>query len=123
MFSNSLLIAQHIEGPTDALFVLRQVAVGIVFILVVLGIFLVPFRIWQNRARQRGYPGLLAYLKDLPQTDEAKLDAVELMMKGVVICILGLLFPPLVLIGAVPLYYGGRKIAATILGIDTVDEQ
>jgi hypothetical protein len=123
MFSNSLLTAQQIGGPTDALFILRQVAVGIAFILVVFGIILVSFRIWQKRARERGYPGLLAYLKDLPQTDEAKLDAVELTMKGLIICILGLLFPPLVLIGAVPLYYGGRKIAATILGIDTVDEQ
>ena len=32
------------------------------------------------------------------------MDAVELTLKGVVICALGLLIPPLVLVGLVPLY-------------------
>jgi hypothetical protein len=100
--------------------VLRFLAsTGILLLLLAgwIAVFLVPILVWRGRVRRRGYPGLGAYLRELPQTDEEKLDAVELTLKGAVVCIIGLLFPPLVVIGAVPLYYGARKWASVALGI------
>jgi hypothetical protein len=83
-----------------------------------IAVFLVPVLIWRRNVRRRGYSGLMAYLRELPQTEDEKLDAVELTLKGVVICALGLLIPPLVLVGLVPLYYGARKLVSVTLGID-----
>jgi hypothetical protein len=89
--------------------------------LLLLGVFLylclLPFLIWRRRVRHRGYPGLMAYLRDLPRTDEERMDAVELALKGACVCILGVLFPPLIFYGLVPLYYGARKLAAWRLGL------
>ena len=82
-----------------------------------IAVLLVPILIWRSRVRRRGYPGLMAYLRELPHTEAEMLDAVELTLKGAVLCVLGLLFPPLVLIGAAPLYYGARKWASVTLGI------
>jgi hypothetical protein len=103
---------------------------GLIIFLLLAGwivVFLAPILVWRNRVRQRGYPGLRAYLRELPHTDEEKLDAVELALKGAVLCLIGLLFPPLVLVGAVPLYYGARKWASAALGItgakDTVSDE
>jgi hypothetical protein len=94
-------------------------SIGGVFLLFVvwIALMLAPFLIWRGRVRRRGYPGLRAYLRELPRTEAAKLDAVELTLKGLVICVLGLLFPPIILIGVVPLYYGARKLASVALGI------
>ncbi len=96
---------------------------GLLVIVVLLGFFLVPLLIWRRRVRRRGYSGLMVYLRELPQTEEGRLDAVELTLKGVVICILGLLFPPIIVFGVVPLYYGGRKLAAITLGIEGTEEE
>jgi hypothetical protein len=95
------------------------VSIGLVLLLFAgwIAVFVVPIWIWRSRVRRRGYPGVMAYLRELPRTEEEKLDAVELALKGVVLCIIGLLFPPLVLVGAVPLYYGARKWASVALGI------
>jgi hypothetical protein len=94
---------------------------GLLVVLLFLAIFVLPpliaLRYWRGRVRQRGYSRLRDYLRDLPQTEEEKLDAIELTLKGVVICALGLLFPPLILFGLVPLYYGARKLAAVTLTI------
>ncbi len=85
---------------------------GLLLFAVWTAVFLVPVLIWRGRVRRRGYPGLRAYLRALPQTEAEKLDAVELTLKGVVICVMGLLFPPVILIGLFPLYYGARKWAS-----------
>jgi len=114
MLSNTVLLAQ-ISG--DAVPVLIAVASGLFVILVLFGLFVLPILIWRKQVRRRGYPGLRAYLRELPQTEEQRFEAVELTLKGVVLCVLGLLFPPLVVIGLVPLYYGLRKLAAVNLGI------
>jgi len=94
-----------------------SIAGGLLLCAVWIGVFLVPVLIWRRSVRRRGYPGLKVYLRELPQTEEEKLDAVELTLKGVAICVLGLLIPPLVVIGLVPFYYGARKLASVTLGI------
>jgi hypothetical protein len=101
---------------------LLAVGSGVLLFAVFLGLLLLPFLIWRIRVRRRGYPGLVSYLREVPWTNEQKLDAVELTLKGLVICILGLLIPPIILVGLVPLYYGARKLGALMLGIPGAKE-
>jgi hypothetical protein len=93
------------------------ILVGLLVLVILFGLFLSPILIWRARIKLHGYPGLRAYLQELPWTDEQKWDAVELTLRGLVLCLLGLLFPPVLLIGLVPLYYGLRKLAWVKLAI------
>jgi hypothetical protein len=43
-------------------------------------------------------------------------------LKGLALCVLGLLFPPFVLAGLIPLFYGGRKMAYASMGLGLVDD-
>ncbi len=43
-------------------------------------------------------------------------------MKGLVVALLGLIFAPIVLVGLVPLFYRGRKLAYATLGLGLVDD-
>jgi hypothetical protein len=118
MWCGPLLVAQLPPVAFgDAWWLSVSIGLGSLLLAGWIVVFLVPIVIWRSRVRQRGYPGLRAYLHALPHTEAEELDAIELTLKGAVLCIIGLLFPPLVLIGAVPLYYGARKVASAALGI------
>jgi hypothetical protein len=65
----------------------------------------------------RYHRGRRHLLEKIPVTDREKREAVELTLRGVMFCVLGLLFAPLVLLGLVPLYYGLRKLALASMGI------
>jgi hypothetical protein len=99
----------------------------------ILGIFLIPivisavliwmlFRGQKRMARESGYPSLGAYLRATPQTDKEKRAAIDLALKGIVVCMLGLLFPPALLIGLFPMFYGVRKIVYAALGLGLLDD-
>ena len=90
---------------------------GFLLLVAWIGVFLVPILIWRRSVRRRGYPGLMAYLRELPMTDEEKLDAVDLTLKGEASASSACSFPPLVLFGLLPLYFGARKLASVTLGI------
>jgi hypothetical protein len=75
-----------------------------------------------RKARRAGYPSFWAYLAATPTTDAEKRAAADLALKGVVICFLGLLFPPLILLGLVPLYFGARKVIHVSMGLGLVDD-
>jgi hypothetical protein len=75
-----------------------------------------------RRARRFGYPSTGAYLRSAPGTDLEKRDAADLALRGLVFCVLGLLLPPLVLVGLVPLFYGGRKMAYASMGLGLVED-
>ena len=88
--------------------------------LVALGIFLVLgvlIALWlrYNRGRRQ-------ILEKVPVTDREKQEAVELTLRGVMFCVLGLLFPPLVILGLVPLYYGLRKLALASMGVGLLED-
>jgi hypothetical protein len=68
------------------------------------------WRTWRGRAQRSGYGSVGEYLRAIPRSDEEKKEAVDLALKGGLICIVGFLLPPLLLIGIFPLYYGARKI-------------
>ena len=102
-------------------------------IFMMLGIFLIPlviaivmvwllFRGQRRLATAFGYPSLSAYLRAAPATDQEKRAAVDLALKGLVVCLLGLLMPPVLLIGLFPLFYGVRKIAYASMGLGLVDD-
>jgi hypothetical protein len=76
----------------------------------------------RRRARRLGYRSTFAYLRAVPQSDEEKQDAADLAMKGLLWCVLGVVFSPCVLIGLVPLYYGGRKLVSASMGLGLVDD-
>ena len=109
MSADSLLLAQILLG-------------GLLLVVLLLVFCALPILIWRGRLRRRGYPSLRAYFHELPRTDEEKLDALDMTLKGAMLCLLGLLFPPIIIIGLVPLYFGVRKLAAVKLGINSLEE-
>ena len=76
----------------------------------------------RRNAVAAGYPGVGAYLRAVPRNDEEKRQAVDLALKGVILCGLGLFFPPMILVGVVPFYYGSRKLILVWLGLDILAE-
>ncbi len=76
----------------------------------------------RKNAAAAGYPGVGAYLRAVPRNDEEKRQAVDLALKGVILCGLGLFFPPMILVGVVPFYYGSRKLILVWLGLDILAE-
>lgn len=77
---------------------------------------------FRKRTKRLGYPSIGAYLRAVPRTNSELHDGADLAMKGLVFCFLGVIFPPLVLIGLVPLFYGGRKVVCASLGLGLVDD-
>ncbi len=96
-------------------FLLLLVAVGC-------GAVVLIFRGWPRKARAAGYPSLAAYLRAAPRTDEEKRDAADLALKGMVLCLLGLLFPPVLLAGLIPFFYGTRKLVYASMGLGLADD-
>ena len=104
-------------GFADLFFLVLLVAVAIVPVAIVLmGVMM------RRRAKRFGYPSTGAYLRAAPRSDEEKRDAADLALKGLVLCLLGLLFPPFILVGLVPLFYGGRKLVYASMGLGLVDD-
>jgi hypothetical protein len=75
-----------------------------------------------RRAKRFGYPSTRAYLRAAPRSDDEKRDAADLALKGLTCCVLGILLPPLVLVGLAPLFYGGRKFVYASMGLGLVDD-
>jgi hypothetical protein len=101
------------------------VILGFLPLLILLSLLLLPLGFvigFARRTKRLGYPSVRAYLRAIPRTDEEKHDAVNLAMKGLVVALLGVIFAPIVLIGLVPLFYGGRKVAYASLGLGLVDD-
>ena len=93
---------------------------GLLLLAIVMVVFLIR---GQNRqAREFGYPSLGAYLRAAPQTDAEKRAAADLALKGAVICLLGFIFPPALLIGLFPFFYGARKLVYAQMGLGLLDD-
>jgi hypothetical protein len=92
---------------------------ALLFVAVGVAFFAVHLR---RRAQRQGYPTVMSYLRASPHSDAQKRDAADLTMQGVVLCVLGAVFAPFVLVGLVPLFYGGRKLAYALLGFGLVDD-
>ena len=91
-------------------------------LIVVLGPMLVFRVLISRRAKRFGYASAGAYLRAAPRSDAEKRDAADLALRGLVFCALGLFVRPLVLVGLVPLFYGGRKLLYASMGLGLVDD-
>ena len=76
----------------------------------------------RRRAKRFGYASTGAYLRAAPRSDAEKRDAADLALKGLVFCVLGLIFPPFILVGLIPLFYGARKLVYASMGLGLVDD-
>ena len=94
----------------------------LLLLVVLLALVLIVHLQWRRRARRAGYRSVRAYLRAAPRTDEEKRQAVNLAVRGLGWCLVGILFPPLVLVGVVPFMYGTRKLFLAWLGVGIVDE-
>lgn len=97
--------------------------------LIILGVVAVPLiglalsgLSLRRQATRFGYVSAREYLRAAPRSDAEKRAAVDLALKGLVVCALGLLFAPFVLVGLVPLFYGGRKLVYASMGLGLVDD-
>jgi hypothetical protein len=99
--------------------ILLTVVVGLV---IVLASVLIAVKALRKKAEQGGYASLGQYLRATPRTDEERQDAVDLALKGLVICIAGVVVPPVVFVGLPPLYYGARKLIHSSMGFGLVDD-
>ncbi len=97
---------------------------GLLLLLVVAAVVaaVLFFRDRLQKAREFGYPSLAAYLRSAPRTDEEKRDSADLALKGLILCLLGALFPPLLLLGLVPLFFGTRKVIYASMGLGLADD-
>ena len=99
---------------------------GFVPELFILGVVLGPIVMFvvliRRRTKRFGYPSAGAYLRAAPRSDAEKRDAADLALKGLVFCVLGLIFAPIALIGLSPLFYGGRKLVYASMGLGLVDD-
>lgn len=91
------------------------------FVLFVGALALVPL-MFVRRARRFGYASTGAYLRAAPASDAEKRDAADLALRGIIFCLLGMIFPPFILVGLMPLFYGGRKLVYASMGLGLVDD-
>ena len=77
---------------------------------------------FSRRARRFAYPSTRDYLRAAPRSDAEKRDAADLALKGLACCVLGMVLPPFVLAGLLPLFYGGRKLVYASMGLGLVDD-
>ena len=75
----------------------------------------------ERRAQRGGHVSVGEYLRAIPRSDEEKKEAVDLALKGLLLCIVGIVLPPLLLIGIFPLYYGARKVMYWQTGLGLFD--
>ncbi len=90
-------------------------------VAVPVGIVMFGVVVWR-RTRRLGYASTGAYLRAAPRSDEEKRDAADLALRGLAFCVLGGIFKPLILVGLVPLFYGGRKLVYASMGLGLVDD-
>jgi len=109
---------------------LADIGIAELFMFLILVVFPVTllviawsFRRWLKRLATRGgHTTIGEYLRTPPRSDQERQDAVDMTLKGLVICLLGMIFPPAVLLGIFPLFYGGRKLAWAWMGLGLVDD-
>ena len=89
---------------------------------IVVGSIVLFLRLLAGRAKRFGYPSMGAYLRAAPRSDAERMDAADLALKGLVLCLLGVLLSPFVLVGLIPLFYGGRKLVYASMGLGLVDD-
>ena len=89
---------------------------------IVVGLFVLYRSFYDRRAKRFGYASRAAYFQAVPSSDSEKREAVDQAFLGLVLCLAGLLLPPILLVGVVPLFVGGRKAIFAALGLGLSEE-
>lgn len=92
-------------------------AVGLVFIIAALVFVARLLSRYRGYAVAHGYRSFGDYLRAAPTSEDETREAVDMTMYGVAFCVLGFAFPPLIIMGAFPLFFGGRKVMYGVLGL------
>jgi hypothetical protein len=103
---------------------MQYVLIGALYVVVLLTLGSTVWTIVRLRAHAKafGYPSTWAYLHAAPRSDREKREAVNLATSGMVLCLLGLLFPPVIVLGVFPLFVGFRKLAYASLGLGLFED-
>lgn len=94
----------------------------IVLILAIVVAVIAYHKFYNSRVRRFGFASRSEYFLAVPRSDAEKQEAVDQALKGLVICILGLIFPPLFLIGLFPLFIGCRKAIWSSMGLGLTED-
>lgn len=94
----------------------------VVLVVLTAGVVAAYTRYYGKRATRYGYSSRATYMRAVPQTDQEKHEAVDQAFLGLAICLLGLMLPPLLLVGILPLTVGGRKAVYVLMGLGYVDD-
>jgi uncharacterized membrane protein len=77
----------------------------------------------RRKAARAGYASIGDYLRAVPRSEQEQREAVDLALQGLMCCLVGLIVPPLILVGVFPLYYGARKVLYAQMGLALVDDR
>jgi hypothetical protein len=95
---------------------------AVLAVTLIVGIAVAVWKRLRRNAEQSGYDSVGEYLRAVPVSDREKRESVDLALIGLVLCLVGRLFPPLLLVGLFPLFYGSRKLMYTHMGLGLIDD-
>lgn len=101
------------------MFLIPAVIAALVVVLAVVR----AVRALRRKAAGAGYASIGDYLRAVPRSEQEQREAVDLALQGLMCCLVGLIVPPLILVGVFPLYYGARKILYAQMGLALVDDR
>ncbi|NVJ68918.1 MAG: hypothetical protein HWE08_01105 [Alphaproteobacteria bacterium] len=104
------------------MFALLMMIAGLSLLVLVIVLVMSTLGRYRRLAREQGYASLGDYLRAAPSTDREKREAVDLALYGLAFCMVGLAFPPLVIVGVFPLFFGGRKVLYGLMGLGLMDD-
>ena len=103
-------------------FPLTIMATLVIAVIVITTIVIVRFFIRLRReARRAGDRSIWEYLRSPPRSDREKKTSVDLALLGIILCMLGVLFP-LFFLGIFPFFFGVRKLIYSWMGLGLVDD-
>jgi hypothetical protein len=105
-------------GASVALFLIPALIAAAVLVFVAVRVV----RGLRRKAARAGYTSIGDYLRAVPRSDQEQREAVDLAVQGLALCVVGLIVPPLILVGVFPLYYGTRKILYAQMGLALADD-
>ncbi len=93
----------------------------ILIVLTIILLILLRFR-WMPRIRRAGYRGLGDFLRRIPTTPAQKRDALDLLLRGIVVFAVGCVLIPYFVVGLIMVYYGARKLLMAWMGLGVLED-
>ena len=98
------------------------IGILVMTVVVITAIVIVRFFIRLRReAKRAGDRSVWDFLRSPPRSDREKKTSIDLALLGIILCMLGVLFPPFFL-GIFPFFFGMRKLIYSWMGLGLVDD-